>query len=548
MVGTLALLPFALVICSSLTTSIGSCSHLTLKNYVTAYTDPKIIRAIWNTVIVALGSTALATLLSAPLAWIVSRTNTPLKGIFTIFAIIPNLIPLLLIAKAWDFLANPQNGALNALLSSTFGLPHGFINIYSMGGLIFVIGVANAPLSFLMISSALNSVDSSFEEAATLSGAGRLRVLMGIDFSLIRHAILAAFLLNLVRAVENLEVPILLAVPARFNVLSTYIYEEALVKIPPNIPLAAALGGTMLVLTVTLVMIYRFTIRQSTKFATLGGRSFAARITDLGKGKYVTLAFAIIILVISMALPLGMLLLVSMEPYVHIPTWSTLTHLTFKNFPGVVFYPGVHVAIINSVMLATAAAFITMLLASMISLATLKTKIRGRSILETLTFLPFAVPGVTIGIAFLWLVLRTPFYYTLFGMGLAYVTRWLPFGVWSTNSNVLQINDDLEDAGRICGANFFQRFKDIFFPLFRPGFVAGWIFLFSIFIREFSSSVLLFNAPTNVLGPQLYALNTDGFPQLMSALGVIVIAICLVAVIAIRLFRGSRAIRMSEMV
>jgi len=529
LVGFLALQPTVMLVQGSLLDApLGKAGNWTLEHYRAAYSDPETYQLILNSFVFAIGSSVLSLLLGGVMAWITIRTNAPLRGLFELTAILPNIIPPLLIAVSWTYLLNPSVGMLNVALASLLGLGSAPLNIYSMPGMIFVEGLILTPLAFLIIAAALRSMDPALEESARISGSHHVQVIRRVTFPLIRPALLAALILNFVRAIESFDTPAVIALPARIEVFTSKIYKEALDAFPPNHNLAATYAMSLLAITLTLVYVYRFLIRKTERFATVTGRGYRQAVIDLGRGRYVASGVAGGILVLLSAVPLVTLALISLLPFFPMPPREALALVTLKHYRVILGDSRVWTAMGNSLFLAVVGATVAMFLASVIAYLTVKAKVAGRGLLEGLTFIPWAFPGTALGIGLLWAYVRFPIpvYATLWILLIGYVTRFLPYGLRTMSGTIVQIHRELEEASRVAGGGFVTTFRRILLPLMKPGFVAGWILLATIFIREFSLSLFLYTPASEPVGPLLYHLWLDGLHGRMGALGLIVTALC----------------------
>lgn len=521
----LALFPTVMLFYGSFTTApLGQTGPATLENYITAYADPETYRLLVDSFVFALGSSLLSLLLAVVLAWITVRTNAPFKGIFELTAIVPNIFPPVLIAIAWTMLLSPSVGLVNAVLKGVFNLDEGPLNIYSMPGLIFVEGLILTPLAFLIISAALRGMDPSLEESARTLGSSQLRIMLRITFPLVRPAILAAGTLNFVRALESFDTPAIIALPARIEVFTTKIYREALAAFPPNYNLAATYGVSLLAIALVFVFLYRRFTSRVESFATVTGKGYRPHTIDLGRWKIAASAGALAILTLMVILPVAMLFLTSILPYYHVPTLETIQLATLKHYVYILENDRVYRAIGNSLFLAVTGATVAMALAALTAYITVKTKVWGRGLLDGLTFLPWAFPSTALAIGLLWgyVHMPVPIYGTIWILLIAYVTRFLPYGLRAVTSTIVQIHKELEEASRACGGGFWITSRRILFPLMRPGLIAGWILLATIFMREFSLSLFLYTPASEPVGPLLYFLWLDGLTGPLGALGMLV--------------------------
>jgi iron(III) transport system permease protein len=233
-------------------------------------------------------------------------------------------------------------------------------------------------------------------------------------------------------------------------------------------------------------------------------------------------------------LPMLVLLLMALLPYYHVPTWETWQNLTLNNFRYVLSNPRVYRAFGNSIFLATVGASLCMLLAVLTSYLTVRTRIAGRGLLEGLVFVPWAFPGTALALGLLWAYVDfpIPIYATIWIIMIAYITRFLPYGLRAATTTIIQVHKELEEASIASGAGFFATFRRVIFPLMRPGIMAGWIILVTIFMREFSASIFLYSPGSEPLGPLLYFLYLDGMRGAVGALGIFIsiISIFLIAI------------------
>lgn len=530
----LALYPTVMLFYGSVSdTPLGVAGHFTWQHYRTAYGDPATYRLIANSFLFAGGAAMLSLVFASTLAWITARTNAPGRGLFELVALVPNVLPPLLISTSWVLLLSPRIGLINVVLARV-GLPP--FNVYSMPGMIFVEGLILTPLAFLIIAASMRSMDPALEEAARVAGSTTLVAVRRITAPLIRPALLAAGMLNFVRAMESFDTPAIIALPARIEILTTKIFREALSVSPPNHNLAATYGMSLLVITMTFVYLYQRFTGRAEQFATITGRAYRPHTIDLGSWRYAASAVAVVLLSLVVVMPFLVLILTSALPFYEVPTWSTFRLLTLKHYAFLLHSGRVARAMQISVLLATVGATLAMLLASAVAYLTVRTRLRGRAALEVLTFIPWAFPGTALAIGLLWGYVRLPIaiYATIWILLIAYITRFLPYGLRTMTSTMVQVHTELEEASRICGAGVLATFRRILLPLLRPGFMAGWTILATIFMREFSTSLFLYTPSSEPVGPLLYHLWIDAQQGRMAALGVIVSLASVVLVAAAR--------------
>jgi len=511
-------------------------AEFTLAHYLQAYNDPLTYQLLFNSFIFAAGSSILATALAATLAWISIRTNAPFRKFFELTAIIPNIFPPVMLAVSWTVLLSPRTGLINRLLMELFSLDNAPLNLYSLWGMIFVEALITTPLAFLIVSASLYSMDPSLEESARVAGSNNIQIASRITFPIIRPALLAAVILNFVRAIESFDTPAIIALPARIEVFTTKIYREAVGAFPPNQNLAATYGVSLLLITMLFVYCYRHLTKRSERYVTVTGRGYRPTIIDLGKWRYPAAGVAGLVLLLIVVLPFLVLIYVSFISYIHVPGPKTWELLTLDNYRGNLRDARTYRALQNSLFLAVGGATLCMLLAALTAWVTTKTKVAGRGAIEALTFIPWAFPGTALAIGLLWtyVYVPLPIYGTLWILLIGYITRFLPYGLRTMTSTIVQLHDDLPQASMACGAGFLTTFRRILLPLLRPGFIAGWIILATIFLREFSTSIFLYSPGSEPLGPLLYHFYVDGNLGPMCSLALIVSLICIILILLAR--------------
>lgn len=521
---------------SFLSKPLGVPGDFTLSHYIRAYSDPLTYQLLLNSFVFAAGSSVLATILAGAVAWISVRTNAPFRKFFELTAIIPNIFPPVMLAVAWTVLLSPRTGLINRSLMDLLGLDNAPFNIYSMWGMVFVEALITTPLAFLILSASLYSMDPSLEESARVAGSSNLQIAWRITFPVVRPALLAAATLNFVRAIESFDTPAIIALPARIEVFTTKIYREAVGAFPPDQNMAATYGVSLLAITMVFVYFYRRLTSRSERYVTVTGRGYRPAIIDLGRWRYFASAIAALILLLIVVLPFVVLLYVSFVTYLHVPGAKTWNLLTLEHYRSNLTDGRTYRALQNSIFLAVVGATLCMLLASVTAYVTTKTRAKGRGLIEALSFIPWAFPGTALAIGLLWtyVYIPLPIYGTIWILMIGYITRFLPYGLRAMSSTIVQIHDELEDASKACGAGFVSTFRRVLLPLMRPGFIAGWIILATIYLREFSTSVFLYSPGSEPIGPLLYHFYVDGNYGPMCSLAIVVSLVSIVLIVAAR--------------
>jgi iron(III) transport system permease protein len=506
-------------------------AEFTLGNYISAYTNPQTVHLFWNSTQFALGVAAFAFLLGTTLAWINERTNTPFKSAFYALSLIPLVIPGILFTVAWILLGSPKIGIINLALMQWFGLDAPVFDIYSMWGMIWVDGLHYSPMAFLLMTAAFRAMDPSLEESATMSGANVFQVLWHVTLKLSWPAIFATFLILFVRAIESFEVPALLGLPVGIHVFTSSIY-QAVHRYPSNIGLASTYAITLLLITTVGIYFISRLSSSGSKYSTMTGKGFRPRQIDLGRWRWVAFAAFALYFVLIVLLPFAVLLWSSFQKFYAVPSVQALQNLTLDPYRFVLSYPNLARSVWNSVLLSFGTATVIMLITSVICWIVVKTKMPGRWLLDNLASLPMVFPGLVLGLALMIFYLNVDIgvYGTMWILFIAYVTRFMPYGLRFNTTSMLQIHKELEESAAMSGASWGTTFRRIILPLLKPGLVAGWIYIMIVSIRELSSSILLYSPGTEVVSIIIWELWENGQYVELSALGVLFILALLVLV------------------
>lgn len=501
----------------------------TLQNYVKAYFDREFYLLFWNSLKYAFGTCAISFLIGTYLAWINERTNTPLKKVFVVMALIPFIIPGILSTIAWILLLSPKIGLINLVVKGALGLESSPFNIYSMGGMVWAEAIHLYPLVFLLMSASFRNMDTSLEEAALTAGSSTFTTFRTVTLPLMRPAMFGVLLVMFIRGIEAFEVPALVGVPAKISVFTTKIF-LAIHQFPSDFGLAGAYAVTLLLISATGVLIYQRVTRKEERFATVTGKGYRPRVIDLGPWKYLTCATAFFIFLLAVIFPVFILLWSSFIPYYGVPSMELVAKLTLANYQYVLTYPLALTAFKNSFYLSVGSATLVMLLTSVIAWITVKSKLPGRVFLDNMTFIPIAMPGIVLGVSLIWvyLTLPIPIYGTIWVLLLAYITKFMPYGIRASSASMIQINKELEEASLASGGTWLQTFTKIILPLLMPGFVAGWIYISIIALRELSTSILLYSYNSTVLSIMAFDLWEGGQYTYVCALGVLMVLLLVV--------------------
>ncbi|MFM9972093.1 MAG: ethanolamine ammonia-lyase reactivating factor EutA [Burkholderiales bacterium] len=525
-VAWLALVPLGFLLWQSFFTpeTASVPAVFTLDNYKVAYSSVETFHLFINSARFAAGAAIFAFVVGAFLAWVNERTNTPFKSLFFGLSIIPLVIPSILFTVAWIFLASPKIGILNQVLQGAFGTNLVFFNIYSMTGMIWVDGLHYSPIAFLLMTAAFRSMDPSLEESALMSGASVFQIARRITFKLAWPAALASLLILFVRAIESFEVPALLGLPVGIHVYTSAIF-EAIRQYPSKVGLASAYGITLLIIAGLGLYFQSRLSNQSSRFSTVTGKGFRPRPMDLGRWRYLTAAIFIAYLMVVVILPFLVLVWSSLHKFYSVPSMEALKTLTLDPYRRVFEFPALAGAVWNSIVLSLGAATVIMLVTSVICWIVVKSKMRGRIWLDNLASLPLVFPGIVLGLSIMIFYLHVDIgvYGTFWIMFIAYVTRFMPYGLRYNMTSMLQIHKELEESAAMSGASWGSTFWRIVLPLLKPGLIAGWIYVVIVSVRELSSSILLYGPGKEVISIVIWEFWQNGQYVELSALGVMMI-------------------------
>src|ERR1700716_361702 len=378
-----------------------------------------------------------------------------------------------------------------------------------MAGMIFDGGLNYSHMAFLLMTAAFRSMDPSLEEQAAMSGASLLQTARRITLKLAWPAALGSLLILFARSVESFEVPALLGLPVGIHVYTSSIY-QAIHQYPSQIGLAAAYAVTLLLLTSLGIYVQSRLSSQGGRFATVTGKGFRPRTIDLGRWRYLTAAIFILYFVVIVLLPFLVLVWSSLQKFYSAPSWAALSRVSLDSYRAV---------------LAVGCATTIMLVSAVISWIVVRTKVPGRWMLDNLASLPLVFPGLVLGLAIIvcYLYLDIGVYGTIWILLIAYVTRFLPYGMRYVSTSMLQIHKELEESAAMSGASWGMTFRRVILPLLKPGLLAGWIYVLIVSIRELSSSILLYSPGTEVVSVMIWELWQNGQYVELSALGVMLI-------------------------
>ena len=511
----------------------------TVGGFERAYGNGRITELLGNSLMFAFGAATLSLTLGTSLAYLMVRTDVPFKALFFAASIVPLIIPGILYTISWIFLASPDIGLLNAFIGPLTGGAF-VLDVFTIWGMIWVEGLHSSPIVFLLMVAAFRSMDPSLEESALMSGASRAQVLRRVTLPLVKPALLSAVLIILITSLESFEVPALLGLQDGIYVFTSRIY-FVLRSYPPDLAAAGSLAVGLLLIAVIGVAVSRYLARGAKTFQTITGKGFRPSPMDLGKWKPVVGVLIVTYFVLTVLAPLVVLVYTSLLPFYRAPSAEVFGSMGLQNYAALLELSQAKTALKNSLILGLTTATAVMTVMAVAAWLVVRSKIRGRSIVEQLSFVPLVIPGLVLGLALSFVYLRSPIpiYGTLFILLIAYSTKYMPYGMRYASTSMHQISNELEESAMVSGASWFQTMRRVLLPLLSPGLLAGWVYILVVSFRELSSSILLYSPGNEVLSILIFEQFENGQFTVLAALGVVMVT-TLVVLVAIAYKLGAK--------
>jgi iron(III) transport system permease protein len=464
-----------------------------------AFNEPGIWRSLWNSVKVGIALQAVALPTGIFIAWLLSRTNIPFSSGFEVLFWVSFIMPNIATTFGWMLLLDPNTGLINTWLRDLPFVGGLQFNIYSFWGIIWAHLVANGiSTKVMLMTPAFRRMDSSLEEASRMSGASTWTTMFRITVPMMTPIIVVVFLLSVIRIFSSFETELLLGVPWGFYVYSTKIVDLARQE-PPLVNQAAALGSVILLFLVVFIPLQRKLINRR-QFTTVTGH-FKPRIIDLGIWRWPATAFVALVVFILDFVPILSVLggsFMTRFGFFNLPkTWTT------QYWSMALSDSRIMMALQNTLIVAVSAGVAGALIFSLIAYVIVRTKLPGRAILDSICWLPSAIPGVLAGLGLLWLFLGTPvfrpFYGTMYLLVIAYVLGGITLSTQILKANFVQLGSELEEASRMSGAGFWRTYFGIVIPLMAQAIVMVGVIKFMFASQHASSVILLATSETRTL-------------------------------------------------
>jgi len=510
-VAVLVLYPVAWILFISLTRG----GAFSIQSYVQLFSERSLLSSFANSIGVSVAASVIALLFGVPLAFIAVRTDLKYRGLIALFAMIPFITPAFIGGLAWTVLGAPRTGLLN-VAGQWLGLGGPWLNMYSLSGMVFTLGVYMSPYVFVLTSAVLGAIDPTLEEAAAVSGSRAPDIIRSVVLPLAIPGIAAAALVAFLNSAEQFGIPAILGRPANIFVLPTEIY-SLMNRLPPDTSQASSAAILLLALsTIPITLQRRLLERRS--YVTVTGKGFRQRRFALGRWRYAAYAIVVSYAMVAVVLPiaaLGLSSVLAAGTFSLAGNTLTLQHYVYL-FTA---YPATTRSLINGFIYSVIGSTVALALAALSAYFIARHRSALTSTLRALILFPLVLPGIVIGTGLLLAYIRPPLllYGTLWILVVSYITRFLPFGEQASSAALQQIDPSLEDASSVCGAGWFTTWRTVLLPLIRPALVGAWILLFVSMMRELGTSVLLYSFGHEVPAVVLFDLLDSGNIGAMSA-------------------------------
>jgi iron(III) transport system permease protein len=520
--------PLAMVALMSLRTGFpGEGGPLTLANFVAVYSNATTYKVLLNTLFFATGTVLVTLVFAVPMAWLLMRTNLPLKGTIYVLMTVGILIPVFLRTIAWILLLSPRIGLINQWARQIFGMTEPLLSLYNIPGMAFIQGVSFVPPAFFMLAAAYRTMDPALEEAAYTAGVSKFQTFLRINIPITLPAIAGVMVYLFMTALAVFEVPAIIGFPARILVLSSLIYTSTNPPTGlPNYGVAGAYGAVMLAAGLILAFFYVRLVQHGKKYTVITGRGYRPREIALGRWKWAALAFVALYLSMEVFIPFLVLLWASLLPHLQLPTAAAFSQMSFKNYHSIFEYVGA-LPLINTAILMFAVPTATMIVSVLVSWVVVRTQVSFRGSLDTIAFLPHAVPGIllAVGLGYLGLAYRNyfPVYGTIAIIVIAHTINWIAYGTRTTNGVMIQVHRELEEAGKVSGASTPTVLWRIVLPLVAAGIFNSWIWISMLSYREVTMALALGTRKNLVVSTIVWQFWGNGWVPQVAALGVVLV-------------------------
>ena len=489
-----------------------------LESFKRVYTYDLNWTALINTLVISGLTTLFGVILAFPLAFLVGRTDMYGKKFFRTLFVTTYMVPPYVGAMAWLRLLNPNAGVLNKFLMQIFNLPKAPFNIYTVGGIVWVLTCFYYPYAFITISRAMEKMDPSLEEASKISGASPLKTLMTITIPMMTPSIIAAGLLVFVASASAFGIPSIIGAPGQIYTVTTRIIHFVHIGSDEGLNDAMVLAVFLMVIANIVLYITTFVIGKR-QYITMSGKSTRPNIVELGKWR---MPITVIISIFSFFVVILPFVTVALTSFtVNMGKPISLSNMSMSAWNKVFSRASILSSTKNSIIAGLAAAFFGIMISCIMAYLLQRTNVKGKRIPDFLITLGSGTPSVTIALALIISMsgkFKINIYNTLTIMIIAYMIKYMLMGMRTVVSAMSQVHPSLEEAAQISGANWLRMLKDVTLPLIGASIVAGFFLIFMPSFYELTMSTLLYSSNTKTIGYELYIYQTYHSQQVASAL------------------------------
>jgi len=543
-VAFLVLTPLFLMILNSFQTARpGQAIVWGMEGWVKAFSTPGIVKAMTNTFTLAITRQAIALLIGAFFAWLVARTDIPMKGTLEFFFWLSFFLPALPETMGWILLLDPKYGLLNQGLISLGVVSQPLFNIYSFWGIVWAHMGGTVSVKVMLLAPAFRNLDAAFEEASKISGASGRHTFFHIVIPVMMPAILVTTILGIIRSLEAFEIELLLGTPIGLQVYSTKIHELVTWE-PPQFAPAMALSTVFLGVLLVMVALQRRYIANR-NYETITGRGFSIRPVQLGRWRYPAFALMLFFAVVVTVVPTALLLIGTFMKLFGF--FNIAEPWTLENWRATLNDPVLLRSLWNTLAIGAGSGLIGVLFFSFIAYVIVKTRYSGRWLLDFLSWLPWSIPGILLGVALLWTFLQTriflPIYGTIYLLMIAMVIKSMPFGTQMIKTVLIQLGSDLEEASKVCGGTWVHTFRRVILPLTMPALITVGLVGFISAARDISTVVLLGSGKSRTLSLLMLDFAAGAEFEKATVVAVIIVALVVGAALVARGLGGQVGVR-----
>ena len=489
-----------------------------LDSFKRVYTYDLNWTALINTVVISGLTTLFGVILAFPLAFLVGRTDMYGKKFFRTLFVTTYMVPPYVGAMAWLRLLNPNAGVLNKFLMQMFNLPKAPFNIYTVGGIVWVLTCFYYPYAFITISRAMEKMDPSLEEASKISGASPIKTLMTITIPMMTPSIIAAGLLVFVASASAFGIPSIIGAPGQIYTVTTRIIDFVHIGSEEGLNDAMVLAVFLMAIANIVLYVTTFVIGKR-QYITMSGKSTRPNIVELGKWR---MPITVIISIFSFFVVILPFVTVALTSFtVNMGKPIGLSNMSMSAWNKVFSRASILSSTKNSIIAGLAAAFFGIVISCIMAYLLQRTNVKGKRIPDFLITLGSGTPSVTIALALIISMsgkFKINIYNTLTIMIIAYMIKYMLMGMRTVVSAMSQVHPSLEEAAQISGANWLRMLKDVTVPLIGASIVAGFFLIFMPSFYELTMSTLLYSSNTKTIGYELYIYQTYHSQQVASAL------------------------------